>query len=231
MPAMARGPDGQNVQLWVIGMGKLGARELNVSSDIDLIYVYEHDGETAGQTDGRGVTSNHEYFGRAVKGIYALIGDTTEHGFVFRVDLALRPNGNSGAPAVSLASLEEYLQIHGREWERFAWLKSRIAAPQADIQTPNVQALRGVVLPFVFRRYLDYSVFDSLRSLHRQIREHAAKRSAGHPSVPTTSSSRGGIREIEFIVQLLQVVRGGRSPSCAAAPRWKPCSAWCAPTS
>ncbi len=150
-----QGPAGQEVQFWVIGMGKLGARELNVSSDIDLIYVYEHDGDTRGQADGRGVISNHEYFGRAVKGIFSLIGDTTEHGFVFRVDLALRPNGNSGAPAVSLSSLEEYLQIHGREWERFAWLKSRIVAPLADIQTPNVQALRGVVLPFVFRRYLD----------------------------------------------------------------------------
>ena len=214
-----RGPDGQPVQLWVIGMGKLGARELNVSSDLDLIYVYEHDGETAGQADGRGIISNHEYFGRAVKGIYALVGDTTEHGFVFRVDLALRPNGNSGAPAVSLASLEEYLQIHGREWERFAWLKSRIVAPLADIQTPNVQALRGVVLPFVFRRYLDYAVFDSLRSLHRQIREHAAKRSAGHPErANDVKLSRGGIREIEFIVQLLQVVRGGQFPELRCRP-------------
>ena len=111
-----RGPDGQPVQLWIIGMGKLGARELNVSSDIDLIYVYEHDGETAGTADGRGRISNHEYFARAVKAIYSLVGDTTEHGFVFRVDLALRPNGNSGPPSVSLSALEEYLQLHGREW-------------------------------------------------------------------------------------------------------------------
>lgn len=214
-----RGPDGQPVQLWVIGMGKLGARELNVSSDIDLIYVYEHDGETAGQSDGRGVISNHEYFARVVKGIYSLIGDTTEHGFVFRVDLALRPNGNSGAAAVSLASLEEYLQIHGREWERFAWLKSRVVAPLACIQSPNVQALRGVVLPFVFRRYLDYAVFDALRVLHRQIREHAAKRSAGHPErANDVKLSRGGIREIEFIVQLLQVVRGGQFPELRCRP-------------
>jgi glutamate-ammonia-ligase adenylyltransferase len=145
---------------------------------------------TPGQADGRGRSPTTSTFGRAVKGIYSLIGDTTEHGFVFRVDLALRPNGNSGAPAVSLASLEEYLQIQGREWERFAWLKSRIAAPLADIQTPNVQALRGVVLPFVFRRYLDYSVFDSLRSLHRQIREHAPSAAQAIPSAPTTSSSR-----------------------------------------
>ena len=214
-----QGPDGQPVQLWIIGMGKLGARELNVSSDIDLIYVYEQDGETAGQPDGRGVISNHEYFGRAVKGIYALIGDTTEHGFVFRVDLALRPNGNSGPAAVSLASLEEYLQTHGREWERFAWLKSRVVAPMDCVRTPQVQALRAVVLPFVFRRYLDYAVFDALRSLHRQIREHAARRSAGHPGrANDVKLSRGGIREIEFTVQLLQVVRGGQFPELRCRP-------------
>ena len=213
------GPQGQPVQLWIVGMGKLGARELNVSSDIDLIYVYEHEGETAGQPDGRGKLSNHEYFARAVKAIYSLLGDTTEHGFVFRVDLALRPHGNSGPPAVSLASLEEYLLVHGREWERFAWLKSRVVAPLDCLGMPNVQALRGVVLPFVFRRYLDYSVFDALRSLHRQIRDHAAKRSAGHPErANDVKLSRGGIREIEFTVQLLQVVRGGQFPELRCRP-------------
>ncbi len=214
-----RGPDGQPVQLWIIGMGKLGARELNVSSDIDLIYVYEHDGETAGSADGRGRISNHEYFGRAVKIIYSLVGDTTEHGMVFRVDLALRPHGNSGPPAVSLAALEEYLQIQGREWERFAWLKSRVVAPFDCIGTPQVQALRGVVLPFVFRRYLDYNVFESLRSLHRQIRDHATRRSAGHPErANDVKLSRGGIRELEFTVQLLQVVRGGQFPELRRRP-------------
>ncbi|MDD2712310.1 MAG: bifunctional [glutamate--ammonia ligase]-adenylyl-L-tyrosine phosphorylase/[glutamate--ammonia-ligase] adenylyltransferase [Simplicispira sp.] len=213
------GPQGQPVQLWVIGMGKLGARELNVSSDIDLIYVYEHDGDTQGTPDGRGRISNHEYFARAVKAIYSLIGDTTEHGFVFRVDLALRPNGNSGPAAVSLAALEEYLQVQGREWERFAWLKSRVVAPASSIASPEVQALRSVVLPFVFRRYLDYSVFDSLRALHRQIRDHAAKRSAGRPErANDVKLSRGGIREIEFTVQLLQVVRGGQFPELRRRP-------------
>ena len=213
------GPQGQPVQLWIVGMGKFGARELNVSSDIDLIYVYEHDGETAGLPDGRGRTSNHEYFARAVKAIYNLIGDTTEHGFVFRVDLALRPNGNSGPPAVSLMALEEYLLVHGREWERFAWLKSRVVAPRECIATPNVQALRGVVLPFVFRRYLDYAVFDALRALHGQIRSHAVQRSAGHPErANDVKLSRGGIREIEFTVQLLQVVRGGQFPELRCRP-------------
>lgn len=214
------GPDNTSrAQMWVVGMGKLGARELNVSSDIDLIYVYDHDGETAGQADGRGRISNHEYFGRQVKAIYALIGDVTEHGFVFRVDLALRPNGNSGPPAVSLNALEEYFQAQGREWERFAWLKSRVVAPRECVKNGSANALRGSVLPFVFRRYLDYSVFDALRTLHRQIREHAAKRCAGHPErANDVKMSRGGIREIEFTVQLLQVVRGGQFPELRTRP-------------
>jgi len=215
------GPKGQRAELWVVGMGKLGARELNVSSDIDLVYIYDHDGDTAG---GAGLSriSNHEYFGKAVKAIYGLVGETTEHGFVFRVDLALRPNGNSGPPAVSLGALEDYFQVQGREWERFAWLKSRVVAPRQRVEglsapaargSGSATALRAVVLPFVFRRYLDYSVFDSLRQLHKQIREHAAKRSAGRPErANDVKLSRGGIREIEFTVQLLQVVRGGQFP-------------------
>ncbi len=212
---------GERAHLWVVGMGKFGARELNVSSDIDLIYVYDQDGETAGLPDGngRGRISNHEYFGKAVKLIFGLIGDTTEHGFVFRVDLALRPNGNSGPAAVSLGALEEYFQVQGREWERFAWLKSRVVAPRACIDSGNAQGLRGAVLPFVFRRYLDYNVFDSLRVLHKQIRDHATKRSAGKPErANDVKLSRGGIREIEFTVQLLQVVRGGQFPELRKRP-------------
>jgi [glutamine synthetase] adenylyltransferase / [glutamine synthetase]-adenylyl-L-tyrosine phosphorylase len=213
------GPGGQRAELWVVGMGKLGARELNVSSDIDLVYVYEHDGETAGLDGGRGRISNHEYFAKAVKIIYGLIGDVTEHGFVFRVDLALRPNGNSGPPAVSLGALEDYFQVQGREWERFAWLKSRVVAPRHCIESGSAKELRSAVLPFVFRRYLDYSVFESLRVLHKQIREHAAKRSAGRPErANDVKLSRGGIREIEFTVQLLQVVRGGQYPELRTRP-------------
>ncbi|MEY2952474.1 MAG: hypothetical protein RLZZ401_561, partial [Pseudomonadota bacterium] len=162
---------GRRAQLWVVGMGKLGARELNVSSDIDLIYVYDQAGDTEGTAQGRGRISNQEYFAKAVKVIYGLVGDITEDGFVFRVDLALRPNGNSGPSAVSLGALEEYFQVQGREWERFAWLKSRVVAPRASVESGAAAGLRGAVLPFVFRRYLDYSVFDSLRALHKQIRE------------------------------------------------------------
>jgi glutamate-ammonia-ligase adenylyltransferase len=212
-------PEGQRSQLWVVGMGKLGARELNVSSDIDLIYVYDQDGETAGSGEGRGRITNHEYFAKAVKAIFGLIGDVTEHGFVFRVDLALRPNGNSGPPAVSLGALEDYLQVQGREWERFAWMKSRVVAPRATVDDCSAQSLRSVVLPFVFRRYLDYNVFEALRTLHRQIREHATRRAAGRPErANDVKLSRGGIREIEFIVQLLQVVRGGQFPELRTRP-------------
>lgn len=214
-------PDGRRpCGWWVVGMGKLGARELNVSSDIDLVYVYESDGETAGNARGLNRITNHEYFAKLVRRMQALVSDITEHGQCFRVDLALRPNGNSGPPAVSLGALEDYFQAHGREWERFAWLKSRVVAPADSARRDGSGAwLRPVVLPFVFRRYLDYAVFEALRRLHRQIREHAARRAAGHPErAYDVKLSRGGIREIEFIVQLLQVVRGGRFPELRTRP-------------
>jgi len=204
---------GRRVDFWIIGMGKLGARELNVSSDIDLIYVYEDDGQTAGNAAGARSTSFHEYFAFVAKRLYALIGDTTDDGFVFRVDLALRPNGNSGPPVVSLSMLEEYLQVQGREWERFAWLKSRVVAPRAAVSSGRALALRSLVTPFVYRRYLDYGVFESLRQLHRKIRDEAQRRAAGRPErANDVKLSRGGIREIEFIVQLMLVVRGGQFP-------------------
>jgi glutamate-ammonia-ligase adenylyltransferase len=200
---------GQRIDFWVVGMGKLGARELNVSSDIDLIYVYEDDG----QTDGAVPVSAHEYFTLVAKRLYALIGDSTDDGFVFRVDLALRPNGNSGPPVVSLAMLEEYFLVQGREWERFAWLKSRVVAPQAAVSSGRALQLRALVTPFVYRKYLDYGVFEGLRQLHQKIRGEAQRRAAGRPErANDVKLSRGGIREIEFIVQLMLVVRGGQFP-------------------
>jgi [glutamine synthetase] adenylyltransferase / [glutamine synthetase]-adenylyl-L-tyrosine phosphorylase len=204
-----RSAQGQTIDFWIVGMGKLGARELNVSSDIDLIYVYEEDGETTGPA----VISAHEYFCEVAKKLYALIGDVTDDGFVFRVDLALRPNGNSGPPVVSLSMLEEYLLVQGREWERFAWLKSRVVAPRDSVNSGRALQLRALVTPFVYRKYLDYSVFESLRQLHRKIREEAQRRAAGRPErANDVKLSRGGIREIEFTVQLLQVARGGQFP-------------------
>ncbi|MED5621574.1 bifunctional [glutamate--ammonia ligase]-adenylyl-L-tyrosine phosphorylase/[glutamate--ammonia-ligase] adenylyltransferase [Ideonella sp. BN130291] len=202
-------PAGERIDFWIVGMGKLGARELNVSSDIDLIYVYEEDGQTTGPE----VISAHEYFTKVARRLYALIGDTTDDGFVFRVDLALRPNGNSGPPVVSLPMLEEYFQVQGREWERFAWLKSRVVAPRSAVDSGRALALRSLVTPFVYRKYLDYGVFEGLRQLHRKIREEAQRRAAGRPErANDVKLSRGGIREIEFIVQLLLVVRGGQFP-------------------
>ena len=204
-----RNAAGDTVEFWIIGMGKLGARELNVSSDIDLIYVYEEDA----LTDGERPVSAQEYFGQVARRMYALIGDVTDDGFVFRVDLALRPNGNSGPPVVSLAMLEEYFLVQGREWERFAWLKSRVVAPRAAVTSGRALALRSLVTPFVYRRYLDYGVFEGLRTLHHKIREEAQRRAAGRPErANDVKLSRGGIREIEFIVQLLLVVRGGQFP-------------------
>jgi glutamate-ammonia-ligase adenylyltransferase len=202
---------GRRVDFWIVGMGKLGARELNVSSDIDLIYVYEEDGQTVGGTQPP--ISAHEYFSQVARQLYTLIGDVTDDGFVFRVDLALRPNGNSGPPVVSLAMLEEYFLVQGREWERFAWLKSRIVAPRESVTSGRALALRSLVTPFVYRKYLDYGVFEGLRQLHRKIRDEAQRRAAGRPErANDVKLSRGGIREIEFIVQLLLVARGGQFP-------------------
>jgi glutamate-ammonia-ligase adenylyltransferase len=201
--------EGRPIDFWIVGMGKLGARELNVSSDIDLIYLYEEDGQTTGPQ----ACSAHEYFSAVAKRLYSLIGETTDDGFVFRVDLALRPNGNSGPPVVSLAMLEEYFQVQGREWERFAWLKSRVVAPRSAVTTGRALPLRSLVTAFVYRRYLDYGIFEGLRQLHAKIREEAQRRAAGRPErANDVKLSRGGIREIEFIVQLLLVVRGGQYP-------------------
>ncbi len=201
-----RRADGGEARLMIVGMGKLGGAELNVSSDIDLVFVYDHDG----QSDGDVPLSNFDYFSQVVRRVVALLAASTGEGFVFRVDTRLRPNGDSGPPVVSLAMLEEYFQAQGREWERFAWLKSRVVAPAA----PDLQAcLDAVVEPFVWRRYLDFAMLEALRGLHAQIRAEAVRRAAARPDrANDVKLGRGGIREIEFIVQLLQIVRGGRLP-------------------
>lgn len=205
-----RTPEGAVAQCLVVGMGKLGGAELNVSSDIDLVFVYDLDGES----DGPVPLSNFDYFAQLVRRVVPLLADPTADGFVFRVDTRLRPNGDSGPPVVSLAMLEEYFQVQGREWERFAWLKSRVVSPVASSQAQVAShALEAVVEPFVWRRYLDFAMLEALRSLHRQIRVEASKRAAARPDKANdVKLGRGGIREIEFIVQLLQVVRGGRQP-------------------
>lgn len=211
--------DGQPACFWVMGMGKLGARELNASSDIDLICLHSARGETEHTNDttdtGRRIKtiSNTEFFSKLVRQMSTLIADVTEHGFCFRVDLALRPHGKSGPASMSLAALEKYLLKDGREWERFAWLKSRVIASTVPLSNTHGAQLRNIVLPFVFRSQLDYKVFESLRSLHQKIRKQADKVSAHlNPRQHDVKLGRGGIREIEFTVQLLQVVRGGQFP-------------------
>lgn len=203
---------GQHSTLWTVGMGKLGARELNVSSDIDLIYVYDKDGETLADQSAQIRTSNHDFFAQQVRRMQSLLADVTEHGFVFRVDLALRPFGSEGALAVSLSTLAQYFQRSGREWERFAWLKSRVI--QTDASPTDVLPLRFVVRSFVFRRFLDFKVFTSLQGLHQLIRKHTDSGSGARD----IKLGRGGIREIEFAAQVLQIVRGGRQPELLARP-------------
>jgi glutamate-ammonia-ligase adenylyltransferase len=195
-------------ELLVIGMGKLGGGELNVSSDIDLIFVYPEDGET----DGTRSLSNHEFFNRLGRKIVQLINDLTADGYVFRVDMRLRPYGDSGPLTMSFAALEEYLVSQGREWERYAWIKARVIAPAAS---PRTAELEKLAQPFVFRKYLDFGAFDSMRKLHAQIRAEVARRDRHH----NIKLGPGGIREIEFIAQVFQLIRGGRDARCASAPQ------------
>ncbi len=198
---------GQPQELLVIGMGKLGGGELNVSSDIDLIFVYPEDGET----NGARTLSNHEFFNRLGRKLIALINDLTADGYVFRVDMRLRPYGDSGPLTMSFAALEEYLVAQGREWERYAWIKARVVSP-ADC--PYTVELEKLAQPFVFRKYLDFGAFDSMRKLHAQIRAEVARRDRHH----NIKLGPGGIREIEFIAQVFQLIRGGREPALRIRP-------------
>jgi glutamate-ammonia-ligase adenylyltransferase len=198
---------GSPQELLVIGMGKLGGGELNVSSDIDLIFVYAEDGET----DGVRALGNHEFFSRVGRKLINLINELTAHGFVFRVDMRLRPYGDSGSLVISLAALEEYLVTQGREWERYAWIKARVIAPEKSTATSELMALAQ---PFVFRKYLDYGAFESMRKLHAQIRQEVERRDRAH----NIKLGPGGIREIEFIAQVFQLIRGGRDVALRIRP-------------
>ncbi|PIL41315.1 bifunctional [glutamate--ammonia ligase]-adenylyl-L-tyrosine phosphorylase/[glutamate--ammonia-ligase] adenylyltransferase [Massilia psychrophila] len=190
----------------VLAMGKQGGGELNVSSDIDLIFVYPEDGDTAARPDQRAL-SNHEFFGRLGKKLIAALSEVIEDGFVFRVDMALRPNGASGPLVASLNMVENYLIVQGREWERYAWVKARaVTGTGADIA-----ALDAIVRPFVFRRYLDFGVIDAIRTMHGQIRAEVDRQERLHPDRSNNVKlGRGGIREIEFLAQVFQLIRGGR---------------------
>lgn len=198
----AAGGDAQT--LIVVGMGKLGGRELNVSSDIDLIFIYPEDGDT----DGSRSISNFEFFMRLGKQLIAAIGEITGDGQVFRVDMRLRPNGDSGPLVCSFDMLENYLVTQGREWERYAWIKAR---PLTGERHEELEAIRR---PFVFRKYLDFGTINAMRELHAQIRREVAKKDMAD----NVKLGPGGIREIEFIAQVFQLIRGGRDSSLQIKP-------------
>jgi glutamate-ammonia-ligase adenylyltransferase len=192
-----RDPAGRECRPVILGMGKLGGRELNFSSDIDLIFCYT----AAGETDGERALHTDEYFARLAQEVSRLLNARTEDGFVFRVDTMLRPFGSAGAPACAFAAMEQYYQVHGREWERYALIKARPVA--GDIE--EGQALLKTLRPFVYRRYLDFNAIGSLRELKRLI-EDDMRRKGMQDNVKL---GPGGIRELEFIVQSFQLVRGG----------------------
>jgi glutamate-ammonia-ligase adenylyltransferase len=185
------------VPLIVLGMGKLGGRELNFSSDIDLVFLFSQ----AGQTDGPREIENEEYFNRLGRELIRLLDERNADGFVFRVDMRLRPFGESGPLVVSLASLEDYLQQHGRDWERYAWIKARPILGAAAYAAAYQEFVRS----FVYRRYLDFGVFESLRDMKALIVREVSRRELEQD----LKLGKGGIREIEFIVQSMQLVRGG----------------------
>ncbi|THF62284.1 bifunctional [glutamate--ammonia ligase]-adenylyl-L-tyrosine phosphorylase/[glutamate--ammonia-ligase] adenylyltransferase [Pseudothauera nasutitermitis] len=197
-------PTGWEQELLVIGMGKLGGRELNVSSDIDLIFVYPEDGDTGGEK----VISNFEFFERLGKQLIQALAEVTEHGQVFRVDMRLRPNGDSGPLVASFDMLENYFITQGREWERYAWIKARV------LNGERWRELENIARPFVFRKYLDFGAINAMRDLHAQIRREVARRDRAH----NIKLGPGGIREIEFIAQVFQLIRGGRDSGLQVRP-------------
>ena len=189
------GLNSEEQQLSIVGMGKLGGSELNVSSDIDLIFTYPEEGDTEGNES----ISNQSFFIKLGKKIISSIHDITEDGFVFRVDMQLRPFGSEGQIACSYQMLEDYYQKYGREWERYAWVKGRV------VVGPQIE-LNKIIDPFVYRKYLDYGALNSMRDLKAQIQNDVNKRGIQE----NIKLGRGGIRKIEFIAQVYQLIRGGQ---------------------
>ena len=185
-------------RLVVIAMGKLGGGELNVSSDVDLVFAYPEEGET----DGARQISNREFFDLHGRRVIGALSSVDANGYVFRVDMRLRPYGDSGPLTVSYGALEHYLVTQGRAWERYAWLKAR------PLTGERHDELAELVTPFVYRKYLDYDAYEGLRAIHGQIRAQERERDYADD----VKLGAGGIREIEFVVQALQIVRGGREP-------------------
>lgn len=195
-----RDDEGTLQRLVVMGFGKLGGAELNFSSDIDLVMAYPQ----AGHTDGSRALDNSEYFVRLVRELVRLLAESTADGICARVDLRLRPFGNAGRPALPFAAMEQYYQSEGRDWERYAWIKAR---PVAGDLAAGAQ-LQELLRPFVYRKYLDYTAFAGLRDMKALIDAEVARKDLAD----NLKLGPGGIREIEFIVQLTQLIRGGREP-------------------
>ena len=192
---------GELAQLYVLGMGKLGGRELNFSSDIDLIFAFS----ASGYTDGAESISNQEFYSKVVQQFMRLLQNVTTDGFVFRVDLRLRPNGESGPLVCTLTAMETYYQEQGRDWERYAMVKARLI----DADPSGQEWFNQLIMPFVYRRYVDFSVIESLRSMKAMIEREIQF----NPMLDDIKRGRGGIREVEFVIQCFQLIRGGRLPA------------------
>jgi glutamate-ammonia-ligase adenylyltransferase len=203
---VVRAADGSAQRLVVFGLGKLGGGELNFSSDVDLVYAYDSEGGlSAESSDGPRSLAAEEYFARLGQQLAKLLDEVTADGFSHRVDLRLRPFGNSGRVALSFAAMEQYFQREGRDWERYAWQKARPVAGDIDAGERFLVTLR----PFVYRRYLDYGALDGLREMKAAIAAEVARKELADD----IKRGPGGIREIEFLVQALQLIRGGREPA------------------
>ncbi len=193
--------NGTPQKMVVVAMGKLGAHELNFSSDIDLIFAYPSQGQTTGTSKS---LSNGEYFTRLGQRLINALSALTSQGYVFRTDVRLRPFGDSGPLAMSFGAMEAYYQTHGRDWERYAWVKARIIS--GDFAAG--EQLLKIMRPFVYRRYLDFSAFRALRKLKENIHHDVERRKKEN----NIKLGVGGIREVEFIGQAFQLIRGGREP-------------------
>ncbi len=192
---------GNRQPMLIIGMGKLGGRELNFSSDIDLIFTFPEHGQTVG---GRRSTDNQQFFVKLAQKLINALDKRTFDGFVYRVDMRLRPFGNSGPLVASFAAIEDYYQLQGRDWERYAMVKGRVLGPQCQYS----QQLQDLLRPFMFRRYIDFSAIESLRQMKQMISHEVHRRGL----IDNIKLGSGGIREVEFIVQVFQMIRGGRQP-------------------
>lgn len=193
--------EGNIQRLVVLGLGKLGGEELNFSSDIDLIFAYWR----RGKTDGNREMENQEFFTRLGRALISVLSETTPEGFCYRVDMRLRPFGTTGPLVMHLDAIEDYYQAHGREWERYALIKARVVAGDRQAGNRLMQKLQ----PFIYRRYLDYGAFDNLRELKERINQESVRKDR----VENIKHGEGGIREIEFVAQVFQLIRGGRDQS------------------